>query len=186
MTTQPVSFQTERLSLRPFSFGDVDDIVTYAGNPEVSRFIPSIPRPYGRRQAEEYLSRLTLMEWDSRPTFAILQSDRVIGAIDLNVRAAHGTAELGFVFGHEHWGQGLATEAGRAMLGYGFGRLGLTLLTARSDIRNKASHAVLRKLGMEQEGVLRGRVVQHGERLDVAHFSLFKGEWMAALKARQS
>jgi [ribosomal protein S5]-alanine N-acetyltransferase len=64
------------------------------------------------------------------------------------------------------WGRGLATEAGRAAMGYGFDVLGLTEVLAATDVPNTGSVAVLGRLGFEEwkrtgdgpEGTIRFRV----------------------------
>ena len=46
------------------------------------------------------------------------------------------------------WGQGLTTEAARAVLRYGFEELRLVRIVASADVPNVASLRVLEKLGM--------------------------------------
>ncbi len=55
--------------------------------------------------------------------------------------------ELGFHLRPEHWGRGLAEEAGRAVIGYGFAALGAVALFAGHHPENLASSRVLAKLG---------------------------------------
>lgn len=47
-----------------------------------------------------------------------------------------------------HWGKGLATEAARAMLRYGFEELGLPRIVGSTEIANLASVRVMEKAGM--------------------------------------
>lgn len=47
-----------------------------------------------------------------------------------------------------HWGQGLATEAARAVLDHAFTTLPLTRILAGADPPNAASFAVMERLGM--------------------------------------
>jgi RimJ/RimL family protein N-acetyltransferase len=58
-----------------------------------------------------------------------------------------GLIELGYRFVRPAWGQGVATEAGRSVLAYGFGRLGIDPIVAVTHPENRASQQVLRKLG---------------------------------------
>jgi ribosomal-protein-alanine N-acetyltransferase len=57
-----------------------------------------------------------------------------------------------------YWGQGLATEAARAVLSYAFLTLGVTGVVAATDVPNHASVQVLERLGMqfERRGLLNG------------------------------
>jgi ribosomal-protein-alanine N-acetyltransferase len=59
----------------------------------------------------------------------------------------------------QYWGKGLATEMGRAMLEYGFHQLGFVTICASTDPPNRASIAVLERLGMtvEKQVIIDGR-----------------------------
>jgi [ribosomal protein S5]-alanine N-acetyltransferase len=61
--------------------------------------------------------------------------------------------ELEMVIGlkPEVWGKGLATEAGRALLGYAFERLGFCEVRASTDAANVASIRLMERLGMRHE-----------------------------------
>jgi len=56
--------------------------------------------------------------------------------------------ETGFVLGREFWGNGYATEIGRAQIEYGFENAGCERLLALAAPDNKPSIAVLTKIGM--------------------------------------
>jgi RimJ/RimL family protein N-acetyltransferase len=65
--------------------------------------------------------------------------------------AAATEAELGWLIAPEHQGQGLATEAGRALLELCFGPLGVRRVVASTFETNHASSRVMEKLGMRLE-----------------------------------
>ncbi len=50
------------------------------------------------------------------------------------------------------WGRGLATEAARAVLGYGFDGLGLVQIDSGAAKENIASKRVMEKIGMRYVG----------------------------------
>jgi ribosomal-protein-alanine N-acetyltransferase len=58
-----------------------------------------------------------------------------------------GEGVLAYYLARPYWGRGLATEAGRAFIEFGFGELGLTRIVAGANVTNLASHRVLQKLG---------------------------------------
>lgn len=60
-----------------------------------------------------------------------------------------GEATLAFYLAPEYWNQGLATEAGRAFIEYGFRELGLKRIVAGASVKNIASNRVLKRIGME-------------------------------------
>lgn len=73
--------------------------------------------------------------------------------------------EVGYMLARRYWGQGLATEAARACLRFGFSELGLAEIFACIRQGNSASQAVARRLGMWLRGsfgkTYRGRVMPH-------------------------
>jgi ribosomal-protein-alanine N-acetyltransferase len=60
-------------------------------------------------------------------------------------------AVLGFYLARAFWGRGLATEAGRAFVDFGFEELSLKRIVTAVDVRNEASVRVLEKLGFVVE-----------------------------------
>ncbi len=47
--------RTARLLLRPFAAGDIDDALAYRDDEELARFLPHIPQPFTRRDAEAFV-----------------------------------------------------------------------------------------------------------------------------------
>ena len=50
-------------------------------------------------------------------------------------------------------------------------------LEAQHDVRNPASGRVMQKCGLTQEGVLRSRIVNKGEYVDTAIWSILRSDW---------
>jgi ribosomal-protein-alanine N-acetyltransferase len=69
------------------------------------------------------------------------------------------------------------TEALSAVLGYGFGAMGLNRVEACTDPRNTASIHLLDKIGFHLDGVLRENTLFRGRFLDDLCFSLLAREW---------
>jgi RimJ/RimL family protein N-acetyltransferase len=59
-----------------------------------------------------------------------------------------GEGTLAFYLARPYWGRGLATEAGRAFIEYGFKELRLSRIVAGANVLNVASNRVLEKIGM--------------------------------------
>ena len=166
---------TDRLLLRPFHSGDVDDVFAYAQNPEWNRFLP-VPDPYTRRDADEFVARCILADGEERFEWAVVHDGRVSGGVSLTVHRA-GVAELGYSIARPLWGQGLATEAARAIIEHAFENLGLVRIQAFADLRNVGSWRVMEKLGMQREGVLRSHRTLRGEPVDDVLYAIFREEW---------
>ncbi|MGH3350681.1 MAG: GNAT family N-acetyltransferase, partial [Nocardioides sp.] len=86
------------------------------------------------------------------------------------------SASLGYCLGRPAWGQGYATEAVGALLGWAFDALDLNRVQAEADTRNPASARVLEKLGFRLEGTLREDCVVNGDVSDSWVFGLLRRE----------
>jgi RimJ/RimL family protein N-acetyltransferase len=67
----PEVIETNRLVLRPFELGDVDDVYAYAQDEEWSRFLRALPRPYERKDAEQFIARQLLLDRVAQPTVSV-------------------------------------------------------------------------------------------------------------------
>lgn len=176
----PEVIETARLRLRPWELGDVDDVLAYARDPEWSRFLRALPRPYTRTHAEEFLARQILQDRVERPAWAIVLDRRAVGGINLRFVFEHRRGEMGYSIGREHWSRGYVTEAARAVIDAAFRtHPDLNKVEARADVDNVASHRVMEKLGMTKEGVLRKNRFERGETVDEAWFGILREEWEA-------
>ena len=81
----PTELHTDRLLLRPFHVGDVDDALAYRDDAEFARFLPHIPQPFTRADAEAFVALNISEPWDRSPTFAVVLGGRVIGTVNLEV-----------------------------------------------------------------------------------------------------
>lgn len=111
-----------------------------------------MPHPYGQADARFFLNTIV----PSELTWVIVErsSREVVGAMGLPLHE-HPVerAELGYYVTREHWGRGIATEAGSAILAYGIGLLGTDRITSGYFVDNPASGRVLEKLGFRPSGM---------------------------------
>jgi RimJ/RimL family protein N-acetyltransferase len=155
----PAPVSTERLVLRLFTPGDVDDRYAYQSLPEVARYLY---RPPLTREgcAEAIAARADGTAWKDDGDVLLLAVCRanepgVIGEVVLTLRSARAQqAEIGWIFNPRYAGQGYATEAARALASLAFGRLGVHRIFARLDVLNTASVRVCERLGMRREAHL--------------------------------
>ncbi len=153
--------ETRRLRLRAFTPADASGVRRLAGAFEVADTTLNIPHPYQDGMAEAWFASQAAALLDgSGITWAITRLDdrALAGAISLmGIERSH-QAELGYWIGVPYWGEGVCTEAGRAVVQHAFDALSLRRLHARCLSRNPASSRVLEKLGFRHEGTLRGHV----------------------------
>ncbi len=86
-------------------------------------------------------------------------------------------ARLGYCLARPAWGHGYATEAGLAVLGFGFAGLGLESVWAGCDAEHAASIRVLEKLGMRVQSEHVRDAEVRGERRDSLMFRIRSSEW---------
>jgi ribosomal-protein-alanine N-acetyltransferase len=153
-----IILETERLFFRPHEEADLDAYCEMMADPEFRRLCGG--KPLFREEAEKSLHSIFIGQQDwLRPKpmglFATIfkKESRYIGRCgvyphrDVENLVIPGEGTLGYYLARPYWGRGLATEAGRAFVQYGFGELGLTRLVAGTDAQNVASNRVLVKLG---------------------------------------
>ena len=174
----PFVIHTSRLVLRPLEFGDVDDILAYAADEEWSRYLSATPQPYRREDAVQFVARQALTDRAGHPAWAVVHDGAAVGGVNIRFYYEHVVAEMGWSIHRRLWGQGLATEAARAVVDAAFGaHAQLRRIGARADTRNRASHRVMEKIGMRKEGTLRQARVARGECIDEVHYGLLRPEW---------
>jgi RimJ/RimL family protein N-acetyltransferase len=142
---------TERLYLRPPVGADAAAVIAICGDWEVARRLSRVPHPYGYSDFSFFLEQVVVNE----PTWAIVLrgTSELAGVIGLAPHRNGQSAELGYYIGRSHWGQGLATEAGQAIVRLGTEEFGYPRLTSGYHADNPASGRVLAKLGFKRIGV---------------------------------
>ncbi|HEX9248515.1 MAG TPA: GNAT family N-acetyltransferase [Gemmatimonadaceae bacterium] len=178
---------TERLTLRPFIADDAFDVERLAGMREIADTTLNIPHPYPHGAAAEWI-KAHEPAWNDRTsaTFAITTNDTgtLAGAISLMIKPEHRRAELGYWIALKFWSRGYATEASQRLLDFGFEVLGLHRIEARHFLRNPASGQVMKKLGMQPEGVERDWAIKWDRFETLAVYSILEPEWRAARTSR--
>jgi ribosomal-protein-alanine N-acetyltransferase len=176
----PTELHTERLLLRPFQLGDAADVFAYSKDEEFCFYLTPGPPPGTLTEVEQDLARIVRLPWRDYPHFAIVLNGVVVGAVNLKIEHSDQIANLGYAVARDCWGKGLATEATRAIVDYGFRTFRLAKVFARADPRNVGSVRVLEKLGMQREGLLRSHHIRRGDRVDRVFYGLLRAEWEAA------
>lgn len=99
----------------------------------------------------------------------------------------HATSVLGYTISEAFHGRGIGTRAVRELLPIAFGPRDLNLerVEAVAAVDNLASRRVLERNGFRQEGILRGLLRIHGERVDHAIYGLLRADWQATIANRE-
>jgi RimJ/RimL family protein N-acetyltransferase len=184
MTPSMETLRTERLVLRALSIDDAASVVRICKPLEVAKNTLSIAHPYTIADANSFLERITesMANGDTYCWAIALKSPggeagEHIGTMGLHCNHGHHHAEVGYNIGIDHWGKGYATEALRAVVEFGFTRVGLARIHAGYYTRNPASGRVLEKCGFVQEGLRPRMYERFGEWVDLALMRIFREEW---------
>ena len=156
----PETIELPRIRLRRPKLSDAEAIFEYGSDPEVGRYADWPIQPDIESVIE--LLHKRKKRWESGTEFywaiTLLEEDRAIGGISCYVDGH--AAEFGYLLNRRYWGNGLATEASRAIVDWLFSMPSLWRIWATCDTENIASVRVLEKVGLEREGILRRWVVR--------------------------
>jgi ribosomal-protein-alanine N-acetyltransferase len=179
--TFPV-LETERLILRSLTPDDAEAIFRMMSDPQVVRYL-GMTAMTSLEEASQRVERiLTNFEQHKGIRWALV--DRTTGEFlgscgYLRLLKEHHRAEIGGDLAPSAWGRGLATEATRLILAFGFEQMGLHSVEAVIHPANVASRRVLEKLGFVQEGHFRQNFYDEFAQqfTDTTIFSLLKSDW---------
>ncbi|MFC7292135.1 GNAT family N-acetyltransferase [Hirschia litorea] len=154
ITTLPV-LETAQLTLRPWKLDDGPAIDAHFSNYEVAKMTGSKPYPYLPNSgfgviASQHGKFLRGLCYE----FALICKDtqEIAGGCGIFKRKPTSHYELGYWLGQKHWGKGLATEAGNAVLDWAKAALDADTFVAGHFADNPASGRVLTKLGFARVG----------------------------------
>jgi RimJ/RimL family protein N-acetyltransferase len=149
--------RTERLLLRPGWAEDAPALSRAIADEMIVRNLSSAPWPFSLRDAEAFLAAPRDPVLPSLLVFERTHGEpALVGACGLGRRSS-GAVELGYWIVRGHWGRGLATEAGRALVDIARA-LGIARLEASHFLDNPASGRVLEKLGFQSTGLIAPRL----------------------------
>lgn len=141
---------TNRLNLRPFEMSDVDTLHRILSDGDILQYFPD-PKAPSRTRVKSIIEK-QLDHWGKHGFgwWAVepLNWHEMIGWCGLRYLDETDEVEVAYLLGRHYWRQGLATEAARASLNFGFEELKLEKIIAIVHPENLASRRVLEKLGM--------------------------------------
>ena len=167
-----------KFSIRPWTLNDLDSLVKYANNWNISRNLTDkFPFPYTETDGKEFIE------------FASYDDPIHIFAIDIEGEAAGGigihkqddihrkNAELGYWLAEPFWGKGIMTNAVKQMVTFAFITYDIDRVFARPFGTNKASQRVLEKAGFTLEGKFEKVLYKNEEYLDELIYSIRRKDW---------
>ena len=164
---------TERLVLRRAREEDLEAMHEVLSHPLATRYWSTPPHD----SIEQTRERLAAMIEDApgeRDDYVIERGGRVIGKA-----GCFRLPEIGYILHPDHWGQGIATEALRAVIRSIFGRHAIEALRADVDPRNLRSIQMLERLGFTVSGRASRTWHVAGEWCDSLYLTLPRPDHMA-------
>ena len=174
--------QTERLTLRRLMVSDTLDMFEYSKNEDVTRYLTWEAHP-NASYTREYLQYLgthynvgDFFDW----AVVLNSEDKMIGTcgftrFDYN----NNSGEIGYVINPAYRGQGIADEAVRAVMQFGFETLRLNRIEAKFIEGNLASMRVMEKTGMTFEGYHRSSMYIKGDYRTIGVCAILRDEYFA-------
>jgi RimJ/RimL family protein N-acetyltransferase len=176
--------RTARLCLTLPRPADADALAALADNPKVATNIATMPHPYSRTDAMEWIARVAAMKGQAGAFLIRLErpGGTIIGGVGFGPDSSSGETEIGYWIGEPYWGRGFATEAAQAILDHAFGRHALREIAANCRVTNPASQRVLCKCGFQWVGTGMRHSRALGGMVAVERYRLDRKAW-AALKS---
>ena len=169
--------ESERLILRRFCEDDAADILEYASDSEVVRWLVW----EGLSTMEEARAAVYNVYLSQNGYFAIelKKFGKCIGAISIRLVAEHDKANFGFMLNRMYWGKSYMAEALSACITFCFEKLDLNRVEAQHYAVNPSSGRVMEKAGMLREGMAMQSVKIKGIMQDCVQYGLTKDTYLA-------
>lgn len=144
--------ETERLILRRFDMEDFEAVYEFGSNKEVSKYtgdgiLPSLEAAKGLIKNVWYndYQKYGYGRWAT----IYKPENKLIGFAGLKYLPSMNETDIGFRFLPKYWGKGIATEASKEIIQYGFEQLDLAKIIGIAMPENIASNKVLMKIGLD-------------------------------------
>jgi ribosomal-protein-alanine N-acetyltransferase len=166
---------TPRLVLRALRLTDLDDLYSYASDPEIDRFTPWVhykSLDEARTDLDEFLAEYEqygLGAWGIEHQI----DQRLIGIASFShPHPHHRRVEMGYTIARAYWGHGYATEAAQALIRFGLDQMQMVRIEAVCLPEHLASARVLQKAGMQYEGILHNYQIWRGQPRDLLMYAV--------------
>jgi len=156
--------ETDRLLLSPPGPNDAEALSAVLDDAEMARHSPGLPHPYPAAAVRDWIGR-TRGQLLAGKEFAFAIHDResgaLVGLVELALENQRAVGELAYWVDRERWNDGIATEAARRVVAFGFDTLGLAAIWGVAIAENPASARVLEKSGLtyQRDGSYDGRPI---------------------------
>ncbi len=180
-----LSIETERLILRRFEYTDDENMLKYwISDPEIQALY-SEPVYSTKQEVREILVKyINSYKKDEYYRWAIIlkETNECIGQIAyFLIDNNNHFGEIEYCVGKKFQNKGLATEATKAVIQYGFNKINLHKVQICHKSINVPSRKVIEKCGLVYEGTLRDFFYYDGEYVDRLYYSILRDEFVSRI-----
>jgi RimJ/RimL family protein N-acetyltransferase len=183
-----VALESERLILRDFRPDDFEAFYRTSMDPAYRQFYPEEEVTEAFWQ-EIFQRVLPPEEEEGRQKYQLAiwtRDEQLIGTCGVRVEVpAHRQASFGCAIARAHWGRGLAYEASRRILEFGFSNLPIERVYAETIGENRAARALAERLGMRLEGEFVHHKFFRGRWWNTVVYAVLREEWGAGVGSRE-
>lgn len=144
------TLETERLRLRSFRKGDINDYARLNADPEVLRYLGGGPEPWDRGRSWRHLAFL-LGHWHlggaGMWALECKETGAFLGVVGFAAPEGWPDFEIAWTLARTWWGHGYATEGARAALAYAFTTLDKDRVISLIHPENRRSIRVAERIG---------------------------------------
>jgi RimJ/RimL family protein N-acetyltransferase len=174
------AIETDRLILRDIQPEDFEAFYATTDDPEYRQFYPDseLTRPAFEGIFARILQGITAAERKSYQLAVCLKTGALAGTVGVRMEdLEHQQASFGCAIARPWWGQGIAVEAARCLIDFGFETLPIHRLYAETNSENGRARALAERVGMRLEGELRHTKYFKGRWWNTAIYALLKEDW---------
>jgi RimJ/RimL family protein N-acetyltransferase len=174
-----MTFEGKTVRLRPLSMDDLDNVMKWVNDPDVTRTLMTGRYPMTRETEREWLeAHVKISTTEVHYALETLAGEYLGGVNLFRIWPVERHAELGIVIGNKaQWGKGYAKEAMQLMLRYGFEQLNLHVIYLHVYADHPRAIRLYEYVGFKHEGRLRDRVYREGKYHDFLAMSILRAEW---------
>lgn len=164
-------------SLKPDT--DLSGYLRGINNKELTIYLEAGKRQHTLKDLQEYIDRMNTNENHRLFGIFLSKTHEHIGNITLdNIDISNRKSEIA-IFLWRHHRKGYATEAINLLAYYAFTTMNLNKLYAGAVIQNRASVALFKRCGFEEEGILKMEFLKDNDYYDVIRLGLLKSKFLA-------
>ena len=168
--------ESKRIYLRPYNIQDLEAVHEYASIPEVSKYQEWGPNTID--DTKNYLN-LCIEKSNHQPAYdfefaiCLKENNKLIGGCRIwRITEQSSVLELGYIINPKYQKQGLALEAAKLLIDFGFNELHASVIYATCDTKNIPSYKVMEKLGMKRVGVIKNHKEFKGRKRDSYRYEI--------------